>query len=305
MTARSILSAPELAPYQDEPGQAPSGRVGKTGILEMRFEDRGPRSVLAHLYRKTPLLVQQALYWDEAIPGLPCVYMISTSGCVLQGDRLRVAIAMDPGAMAHVTTQSATKIHEMDANFASQLQTVTLSEGAYLELMPGMTIPHRHSRFLAHTAVTIDRSATLLFSEIVMPGRKHHGDGETFEYDVYSTTVTASRPGGSALFTEKLLIEPGRAPVRLAGVMRGYDVFANVLLLTPKEHADAVLDRVATGRRDSSVIAGASRLPHDAGLIYKVLGPESEPVRATVRDFWSATRAVVLDKPIPPVPLWG
>ena len=72
---------------------------------------------------------------------MPCVYMISTSGCVLQGDRLYVDIAMGPGSMAHVTTQSATKVHEMDANFASQVQTVTLAEHSYLELMPGMTIP--------------------------------------------------------------------------------------------------------------------------------------------------------------------
>lgn len=77
----------------------------------------------------------------ERLPGMPCVYMISTSGCVLQGDRLYVDIAMGPGSMAHVTTQSATKVHEMDANFASQVQTVTLAEHSYLELMPGMTIP--------------------------------------------------------------------------------------------------------------------------------------------------------------------
>ena len=120
-----------------------------------------------------------------------------------------------------------------------------------------------------------------------------------------TTTVTASRPDGTALFTEKLLIEPARAPVRLAGVMRGHDVFANVVLLTPKAHADAVLERVVAGRGASSVIAGASRLPGDAGLIYKVLGPESEPVRAKIREFWAATRAVVLGKPVPPVPLWG
>lgn len=299
-----VPSVPELDPYQDEPRQAPSGRIGKTGILEMRFEDRGDRSILAHLYRKTPLLVQQALYWDEALPGMPCVYMISTSGCVLQGDRLRIDIDMGPGSMAHVTTQSATKVHEMDANFAFQQQTVTLASNSYLELMPGMTIPHRHARFVACTEVTVEPTATLLFSEITMPGRKHQRGGELFEYDVYSTAVTAKRPAGEQLFAEKLLIEPAHRPIRLAGVMRDYDVFANVVLLTPKEHADAVLDRIVPGRHDA-VIAGASRLPHDAGLIYKVLGPESAPVCAQVRKFWASVRAVVLDEPIPPVPLWG
>ncbi|CAM2864890.1 urease accessory protein UreD [Prescottella defluvii] len=304
MTTRSVGSVPELAPYQDEPRQAPSGRVGKTGILDLRFEDRGGRSILAHLYRKAPLLVQQALYWDENLPGMPCVYIISTSGCVLQGDRLHIGIDMGPGSTAHVTTQSATKVHEMDANYASQVQTVTLAEDSYLELMPGMTIPHRHARYVAHTDITIDPSATLLFSEIVMPGRKYHRGGELFEYDVYSTSVAAKHPGGEDLFAEKLLIEPGRWPVRLAGAMRGHDVLANVVLLTPVAHAEAILDRIVPGRQ-SSVFAGASRLPNDAGLIYKVLGPESEPVRAQVREFWSLVRETVLGASIPPVPLWG
>ncbi|WP_302660069.1 urease accessory protein UreD [Rhodococcus sp. SGAir0479] len=304
MRPRPVPTVPELAPYQDEPRQAPAGRAAKTGMLDLRFEDRGTRSVLSHVYREAPLLVQQALYWDEAVPGLPCVYIVSTSGCVLQGDRLHVDIEMGPGAMAHVTTQSATKVHAMDANFAAQLQTVSLAGNSYLELMPAMTIPHRRSRFYVRTDITIAPSATLLFSEIVMPGRKHHG-GEMFEYDLYSATVTAARPGGGALFTEKLLVEPPRRSVRSTGVMRGFDVLANVVLLTPRKHWESVLDRIASGRSGRSVVAGASRLPHDAGLVYKVLGPESAPVRAHVRDFWSVVRDVVLGKPVPPMPLWG
>ncbi|TQF68898.1 urease accessory protein [Rhodococcus spelaei] len=271
----------------------------------MRFEDRGERSVLGHLYRKAPLLVQQALYWDEALPGMPCVYMITTSGCVLQGDRLHIDISMEPGSMAYVTTQSATKVHEMDANFASQEQTLTLGHDSYLELMPGTTIPHRHARYVARTDITIDPTATLLFAETVMPGRKHHR-GEVFEYDLYSTLTNARRPDGTDLFTEKLLIEPAHWPVRLAGAMGEYDVFGNVVLLTPKANADMIIEQLVPGRQDGEMtVAGASWLPNDAGLIYKVLGPESAPVREKVREFWAVVRRTVLDAPIPPVPLWG
>lgn len=99
----------------------------------MRFVDRGDKTILRDMYRKTPLLVQQALYWDEALPTMPCVYMISTSGSVLQGDRLFLTIEMEPGSLAHVTTQSATKVHRMDANHASQLQKVVLAENSYLD----------------------------------------------------------------------------------------------------------------------------------------------------------------------------
>jgi urease accessory protein len=302
----NVLDAPELAPYRDEPKQMPSGAPGKKGILNMAFARRGDRSVLAHLYRKAPLLVQQALYWDEHLPGLPCVYIITTSGCVLQGDRLDVSITVGTGAMAHITTQSATKIHQMDANFATQSQWLALAENAYLELLPGPVIPHRHSRFLTHTQATVAESATLLSAELLQPGRKHHGEGELFHYDLYSSTLTASRPDGTPLFTEKLVAEPRRHPVRQAGVMGEFDVFANVTLVTPRWHATQIFEQVVPGADiGAECMAGASRLPNDAGLVYKVLGMETEPVKAKVRAFWELVRQEVTGAPIPAARPWA
>jgi urease accessory protein len=302
----TMLDAPELAPYQDEPKQMASGAPGKNGVLDMRFARRGDRSVLAHLYRKAPLLVQQALYWDEHLPGLPCVYIITTSGCVLQGDRLDLSIAVGPGAMAHVTTQSATKVHQMDANFAAASQRLSLAEDAYLEFLPGPVIPHRHSRFITQTHATVADGATVLCAEILQPGRKHHGRGEVFEYDLYSSTLTASRPDGTALFTEKLVAEPWRHPVRQAGVMGKFDVLANVVLVTPPRHAARIFDQIAHGDGFAGeCVAGASRLPNDAGLVYKVLGMETEPVKAMVRAFWRLVRRELTGAPIPVARPWG
>src|ERR1700756_4304438 len=210
----SLLDVPELAPYQDEPKQMPSGAPGKHGVLDMSFARRGDRSVLTHLYREAPLLAQQALYWDEHLPGLPCVYVITTSGCMLQGDRFNISVAVGEDAMAHVTTQAATKIHRMDEDFAAQSQHLDLAENAYLELLPGPVIPHRHSRFVTHTRATVAISATLLWAEVLQPGRKYHGAGELFEYDLYSSALTVSRPDGASLFSEKLIVEPWRHPVR-------------------------------------------------------------------------------------------
>ena len=161
--------------------------------------------------RRAPLLVQRPLYWDDALPGMACVFIIHTSGSVLQGDRFDVRIDVGPGAQAHVTTQAATKIHEMDANYAAQVQDITLGDGAYLEYLPGVIIPHRHARYVVgHPDDAARRTPPMLLSEIVMPGRKYHGDGELFEYDVFSSTVSAERPDGQRLFTEKLPRGAGR-----------------------------------------------------------------------------------------------
>ncbi len=139
--SRIGLESPELRPYQDEPAQMPSGTVGKDGYLRLEFVDRGDRSVMAFMDRRVPFLVQRALYWDEAMPQMPCIFIITTTGCVLQGDRMALEIEVGKNAQAHVTTQSATKVHMMNANYASQLQDIVVEEGGYLEYMPESAHP--------------------------------------------------------------------------------------------------------------------------------------------------------------------
>jgi len=291
---RPLHLLPELAEYQAEPRQLPTGSPGKVAELRMGFERRGETTILAKLYRRAPLIVHRAIYWDEEMPSMPCVFMITNSGGILQGDRNTISIEVGEMAQAHVTTQSATKIHEMDANYATQVQEIILREGAYLEYLPDPIIPHKHTRFVSQTRVQIDPSATLLYSEILMGGRKYYGDGELFQYDLFSSSMRAERPDGIELCTEKLIIAPHKFDVHQTGIMSGFDVLATVFLLTPKEHADQIFDRIPTGiNRDEQWAAGASRLPNNAGLIFKVLGMETQPVRAKVREFWSLVREEV------------
>ncbi|MGC9670880.1 urease accessory protein UreD [Planosporangium sp. 12N6] len=302
---RSLNAVPELAPYHDEPAQLPSGASGKDGSLHLGFARRGARTALVGLRYRPPLLVQRELHWDEELPDAACVVVVDTAGGVVQGDRYTVDVDLGERARAHVTTQSATRIQEMDANYASQVQRLVLRDGAYLEYLPEPVIPHRHSRFVTRTHVRLPETATLVYAEILLPGRTHYRTGEVFGYDLYSCGLSASRPDGTPLFAEKYLIEPGRcSPARL-GVLDGYRVFGNVLLLTSAAAAERVLARVpAVVDRAGRRAAGASRLPNGAGLSYRILAMESEPVRAMVRDFWSTARRAVTGRPAPPPFPW-
>ncbi|CAA2142018.1 Urease accessory protein UreH [Hyphomicrobium sp. ghe19] len=298
-------TARELANYQDEPPQLRSGSFGKVGMVRLGFEPRPERTVLSTLHRRAPLIVQQALYWDEEMPALPCVSITSNAGGILQGDRYLVEIGMAPGTQAHVNTQAATRIHEMDANYATQTQNLTLGADAYLEYMPFPIIPHKHSRFVQRTHISVDPTATLIYSEVLMPGRKYH-KSELFQYDVFSSTVSAARPDGTSLFTEKFIIEPAQTNVSRLGAMGSFDVFGNVIVLTPKVHADHLLDAIEPAFDKAERLAiGASRLPHDAGLVFKVLGMETAPVNAAIRKFWSRVRQQVVGVPAPEKFLWA
>jgi urease accessory protein len=295
----------EFAPFGDEPPQMRSGAVGKSGLLRLGFERRDGRTILAELGSRTPCLAQRALHCDDALPDMAWLFTITTTGCVLQGDRLTLDVSLGPGARAHVTTQSATKIHSMDANFALQTQTFAVAEGAYLEFLPDPLIPHRQARFASDTRITIDPSASMLCSEIVQPGRRHHHPDECFGVTLLSLATAAVRPDGAPLFSEKLLIEPLRNPMRQAGVMDGFDVFGNVILCTPPDCAERVLAQVdAEVDHERGLAFGACKLPNDAGLIYKVLGRETAQVRAKVREFWAIARREITGAAIPAPFFW-
>jgi urease accessory protein len=196
-------SAPAgFAAYRDEPPQMKSGAVGKSGFLKLGFERRDERTILADLDSRTPFLAQRALHCDDALPDMAWLFMITTGGCVLQGDRLALDVTLGPGARAHVTTQSATKVHSMDANYAHQTQVFTLGGGAYLEFLPDPLIPHRQARFANDTRIEIDETASMLYSEIVQPGRKHHHPDECFGATLLSLSTRAARPDGRLLFSE-------------------------------------------------------------------------------------------------------
>ena len=298
-------SMPEFASFQDEPLQMRSGAIGKTGFLRLGFERRSGQTILATLERRAPYMVQRALHCDEEMPGLACVFLITTTGCVLQGDRLALDVILGPSAQAHLTSQSATKIHAMDANYAAQSQTITLADDAYLEFLPDPVIPHRHSRFLSDTQISVASSATLLLSEIIQPGRKHHHPEERFGATVLSISTSAVRPDGHSLFAEKLVIEPRRYVMRQTGVMDSFDVFANVILCGPKDRAERIHERAgADVNLLEGVAFGACRLPNDAGLIFKVLGRETAQVKAKVREFWDIVRQEVIGAALPPRYLW-
>ena len=121
--------APELAPYRDEPIQFKSGGVGKNGFLRLKMRrDTDGRTIMVDMERRTPFIILKARCWDEAMPNMRCLYTITTGGGVLQGDRYAVDLLIEEGAEAHISTQTATKIQAMDANYAVQTQTIKVED---------------------------------------------------------------------------------------------------------------------------------------------------------------------------------
>ena len=292
--------APEMQPFLDDPPAMYVGAPGKKGYLRLGFElDSSGKSILRDLDRRVPIVVQQELYFDEELPGMPCVYILSSGGQYIEGDRYQQDITVRRDAMAFVSTGAGTKIARMKHNYAGMVQNIVLEENAYLEFLPEPTFPCENTRFISDTRMIIHPSATVSYAEIYMGGRKYHND-ELFKFDILSVCTHGERPTGEQLFREKFIISPHMERIRDIGIMGDYDVFANVGVCTPPDKAKEIYDDYEPFiDRKNHTAAGITHLPNDAGLLFKVLGKEAGPVKKIVREFCSKVRQAVKGVPIP------
>ena len=94
---KRLESMREMQPYNNPTRAMFIGAPGKVGYLRLGFEiDAWGKSILRDHERIAPLIVQQELYCDEGMPEMPVVYIISSGGPNVDGDRYEQDIEM-PG----------------------------------------------------------------------------------------------------------------------------------------------------------------------------------------------------------------
>src|ERR671931_2035724 len=158
---------PEVLAYESELKHIAVGRAGKFGALMLTLEKdkQNGKTSVKRQYSKVPLYTQRALYLEEALPSMAYMYIISPSGGILQGDRYRMEITLRNEAMAHLTTQGATRVYRMEKNFATQIVNIDVGEGCYLEYVPDQIIPYKDSRFYQIANLNVHDTATVVYSE--------------------------------------------------------------------------------------------------------------------------------------------
>lgn len=295
MTQRPLALAPEDLPeefsaYEGEVRQLSVGEVGKSGELRLEFEadPLSGRTVASEVFSRVPLQVQKALYLDST--GIAYAYIMSPSGGVLQGDRLRIEVRVGRGARAHLTTQAATKVYGMERNYATQEVDVVVEERGYLEFVPDQLIPYKGSRFHQSVRMRVHDGATMVYSEVVTPGRT--GRGERFDYDVCSLKTVGLDQDSAVRFRDAVFLEPKRySPLRVLEPER--PVFASVYVVTSLE-AQALADAVHAILDRSRVRGGVSVLPGRDGVFARMAAATSDELKDAIGRVVAEVRRGVL-----------
>ncbi len=287
---------PWIGRYDAEVGQLGVGRTGKVGIADVELRGDGAgKTVIARQFSQVPLQVQRAIYPEASLPGMARLYIMSPSGGVLQGDRYRIDVALKDAAASQITTQGATRVYGMNSNFATQMVNITLGKGCYLEYVPHQIIPYRNSRYYQRMGLDVHDDATLIYSEVLAPGRE--AMGEAFEYDACCLKTVCRNQDGRMRFLENSRIEPSGRETRGLGVLRGYGTLGTVYIFFGGDAAGVEESIGQEDEKNDGTISGTSRLPNGSGVIVRILGDRTEDVLDAVSGTLGVCRKVVPGSP--------
>jgi urease accessory protein len=187
-----------------------TGAPGKLGHLRLELGPVAGRTRLLAVEQRVPLHVGRVLHHQSDWPELAYLTVTMPTGGFVQGDRVDIRILARPGAVAHVTSQSAGRAYRCEGQSILQELAVEARGDAYLEWWPDPLIPYADTSFRQATTLVVDPAATLLFADTLLAGRVARG--EIHRYGSLDFTTVARHPDGSVVFRDTLRLDPARRP---------------------------------------------------------------------------------------------
>ena len=285
--------------YADESlAQAPAGGPGKNGLLEATLARDGQKPTrLVRDHVRVPYHLTGTLETDPA-PGLTTLVAQEPTGGVAQGDRHRLVVDATEGARAHVTTQSATKVHSMRSNYAHLDASLRAEAGTYLEYLPGATIVNENARCLQTVSVDLADDAVVVLWDVLVPdGLSDHAP---FEFDHYHAHIEAEHEG-RLVCADTVDLRPAERDPRDPASVGEYEVVGSLYVFAPGDpdgqppSLETLVDGIAHRvEPDAETHSGVSTLPQDSGVIVRVVGYREAAVTAALREAWDETRQQTL-----------
>ncbi|WP_455197920.1 urease accessory protein UreD [Kaarinaea lacus] len=260
--------------------------------LELGFQSRGDRTVLAHRHHQGPLVVQKPFYPE----GDSChTYLLHPPGGVVGGDQLSIDIAVAQKAHALITTPGSGKLYRSAGPVARIEQQLRVEDQGVLEWLPQDTILFAGCNVDMLTRVDLDQHARFIGWEILCLGRPT--SGESFDRGHCRQRVELWRDGLPVVL-ERNRFKGGDPLLTASWGLQDYPVTAT-MVATPanKEILEAVRDTVKDNGFSATLL--------DDVLVCRYLGLQGEHARKAFTQAWTVIRPLLLNKPACPPRIWA
>lgn len=253
---------------------------GWAARLDLEYQRRGDRTVLARRQHFGPLLVQRPFYPQGE--GCCHSYLIHPPGGVVGGDLLELDVTVGAQAHALITTPAAGKFYRSGGETATQLQHFKVADGALLEWLPQETILFAGAEVEAVTRVDLTAEAQFVGWEILCLGRP--ASAEVFDYGSLRQRLEIWREG-RPLLLERSRWHGGGEAQRAAWGLSGKPVFATMVVTGD---FSAEIESLREMLADAGGRFALTQLPQL--LILRYLGDEAPEARHGFTRVWQQLR---------------
>ena len=264
-----------------KPAEAIAPR-GWDAALQLAFQRRGERSVLARRSSRGPLAVQKALYPEG---DLVChAILLHPPGGIAGGDRLNIAIEVETGAHALLTTPGATRWYRSSGVEAAQSVVISIERDAVCEWLPQENIFFASARATNALSVDLQEGAVFCGWDVMCLGRT--ASGERFHHGQIRQHLRVTR-GERPLIEELGTIVGGGALLDSPIGMAGYPICATFIL------AGVAIDRDTLEFCRTTAPAGDCKWGVSAMgevLVARCLARTAEAARAYLVKMWAQLR---------------
>ena len=205
--------------------------IGRHARLELVFERRRGRTVLAHAYAEAPFRVGRPFEIGDAL----YLILVCSGPGIFAGDTLDQSVHVGPGARAVLTSQAALQVHPSAAREPAVIRhRYRLESDAELHAHFDPVIPFADARLDQRFDLDAHPSSRLYWSDALMAGRVSRGEKWRFDSLAHELRL---RTGGALHYLERYRLTP--VDRSLAHAWRAAD--ANYLATTLVHHERATL----------------------------------------------------------------
>jgi urease accessory protein len=254
------------------------------GAARIEFKARPDgHTVLADLYQRAPCRV---LFPDPEAGDLLQAVLLTTSGGLTGGDRVRVDVDVRPGARVTVTTQAAEKIYRALAHDGAAKIDIgmTVEAGSWAEWLAQETIIFNGARLRREFHADVSGQGRLLAVESLVLGRTAMGESfdTGFLHDAWRI-----RRDGHLIWADALHMPAGITGLRAARFGFGTAVACSTLVYVAGDAARQLTaarkllsDSRILRENPKSITAAATAL--DGLLLVRLLADDPAQLRSAV-----------------------
>ena len=263
--------------------------------LELSYERRGGRTVLAQRRHDGPLVVQKPLYPEG--DGVCHTIVVHPPGGIAGGDDLEIRASAGPNSHVLLTTPAAGKWYRTLGPWAQQRVALTAAPGARLEWLPQETILFDGARALIETCVDLAEGARFIGWDILCLGRTAYG--ERYASGEFRLHTRISRAGRLVWF-ERARVQGGDSFCTSRAGLGGHSVCATLLAVGAVDEALVKTCRAEQARDGSTGIT----LVQDV-LVARYIGDSSENARSYFNRLWRHIRPAVAGRAAQEPRIWN